>query len=232
MRFSLVATALIIACAICGCGSSQPQATTSSPTETVGPVTDSGPFQSPDFSQPSRLHLIADGGSQVNIGDPEDTFKAAFPRSAAKATSLHDQLPTGADPRHWEAKGWYLDNASRGVGALYYDNRIALAMSQFDSVEDSDVKKEVDQYVDAFGVAQTLDGQRVQYWFWQRGTVILMICAFKNDRNELDLTTALGDSGVMGRLHMSPSTAIDDLRAVERLYGMPSQASNIAAKTQ
>ncbi len=202
-----------------GCGPNQPTANAAPVQPNIAPAAgDNAPFPEPDFSQPSRLFLVSDNNNPIKVGDSDDAFKAAFPRSATKARSLDGDLPLGASPDHWTARGWALDNASRGVGALFYDDKIALVMSQFDNVDEQEVTAEVSKYEMKFGPATHLEGKHVRYWFWPGDPATLMICAFKENRNEVNLTTALGDSSVMNRLHMSYQTAQTDLDAVERLY--------------
>jgi hypothetical protein len=229
-----IAFSILVSMAVWGCGSSPTPAVPETAIADTTPTDpqNSGPFPIPDFSQPSRLHMIADEAAQVNVGDSDDKFKTAFPRSATKSRSLDGQLPVGAEPPRWSAKGWALDNASRGVGALYYENRIALAMSQFDNVEERDVENESKKYVDEYGEATFLPGKHVRYWFWQRGTVVLMICAFKNKQGEMALITAIGDAGVMSRLNMSPGTALEDQKAVEKLYGPLGETSDAVTKLE
>ena len=203
-----------------GCGPSQPTANVAPVQPNVAPAQgDNAAFPDPDFAQPSRLFLVSDNGNVVKVGDSDDAFKGAFPRSATKARSLDGDLPLGASADHWTARGWALDNASRGVGALFYDDKIAVVMSQFDNVDEQEVTSEVSKYEMKFGPPTHLEGKHVRYWFWPGDPATLMICAFKENRNEVNLTTALGDSSVMNRLHMSYQTAQSDLDSVERLYG-------------
>src|SRR5262249_37254266 len=127
-----------------GCGPSQPAvATPAQPTIVATAAVDNATYPEPDFTQPSRLFMVSDDGNVVKVGDSDDSFKAAFPRSATKARSLDGDLPLGASPDRWIARGWALDNASRGVGALFYDDRIAVVMSQFDNVDEQEVTAEV-----------------------------------------------------------------------------------------
>ena len=219
-RFAPAAVLLILFAF--GCGQGQQSAAPVvplAPAENVNEQ-DTGPFPIPDFSQPSPLAMISpDSNAVLKVGDKEDTFNAVFPRSPTKSSSLDNQLPAGATVDHWSAKGWSRDDASRGVGALLYDHRVAVAMQQLDSVTENDVNAEVSRYQTRVGPPQDLEGKHVRYWFWQLGESILMVCAFKDAQNEINLTTALGDEAVMGRLHMTASTAVDDIRTVERLYG-------------
>jgi hypothetical protein len=219
-----------------GCGQSSAPATTpvAASDQSLAANQDNGSFPIPDPNGQSNLFLIPDlgGTAQVKVGDDADAFKAAFPRSATKAKSLDNALPDGADKEHWTVKGWAFDDASRGVGALFYDGKVALVMSQFDSVEEHDVTDEVAKYQTRFQAALQLEGKHVRYWFWPHGSSVLMVCAFKNDQNEINLTTALGDANVMARLHMSSQTAEDDLRSVERLYGPLGAAADAVGNTQ
>jgi len=222
MRFQFVWLGCGLMLIAMGCGQSQaPAVNDSTPNLAVSPTSaEDSALPVPDPNGQSNLYLIPEKDSpiQVKVGGDQDSFKSAFPRSFTKARSLED-LPEGATKDHWTAMGWALDDASRGVGALLYDGKIAVVMSQFDSVEDGDVKNEVSLYQEKFGTPLQLNGKHVDYWFWPHGSAVLMICAFRNDLNEVNLTTALGDTNVMAKLHMSSQTATDDLRSVERLYG-------------
>lgn len=219
-----------------GCGQAPAPAPTPVATQTAPSAAsaDDTPFPTPEFGRQSGLALISDtNGNSVKVGDDEEAFKRAFPREATIARSLRDnEIPVGADPANWTVNGWALDNASRGVGALFYNGKVALAMSQFDNVEENDVSSQVSKYQIPLGPGTTIDGKHVRYWFWQRGTSLLMICAFKNRQNELNLTTAIGDAQVMDRLHMSFSTAEDDMRSVERLYGTVGASREVAGSTK
>jgi len=176
--------------------------------------------------------MMSDSGSVISIGDREDVFKSAFPRSPSDSRSLKGELPIGATGDHWEAIGWELDNASRGVGAVLYDGRIAVAMSQIDKVEEEDVTRESQKYEFKLGPPTKLEGNHVRYWFWPDDAGTLMVCAFKNDRNEINLTTALGDSGVMDKLRMSYQTAREDMGSVERLYNPIGSSRQVSGSTK
>jgi hypothetical protein len=218
-----------------GCGQSEtPVNTPVAATDPAAVTQDEGQFPIPDPNGQSNLYLLSDtnGTARVKVGDDAEAFKTAFPRSATKARHLDDALPVGASPDHWSATGWALDDASRGVGALLYDAKVALVMAQFDRVEEHDVTDELTKYQNLFGVALHLEGKHVRYWFWPHGSSVLMICAFKNDQNEMNLTTGLGDANVMARLHMSSQTAEDDLRKVERLYGPLGTGASAVDNTQ
>ena len=219
-QFCLALSIFFIAACV-GCGqSSSPVASTSTPPADA--PADDGAFPTPDFSQTSPLSLQSDSsvsGGRVSVGDTDDQFKAAFPRSPADSRSLEGQLPVGASAEHWTAKGWDLDNATKGVGALLYDDRVALAMVQLDGVDESYVTKEVANY-QPYGLNQYVGNRKVRYWFWVRGHATLMVCAFQTGPNDLNLITALGDSDVMDRLHMSYSAAQDDAGSVDRMYSV------------
>ena len=206
----------------------------SAPAQTVNRSQDDGPFPAPDFSHTSRLFIFGTADNQqLKVGDDEGAFKAAFPWSVTKSHSLDPEPPQGADADHWIARGWELDNESKGFGALYYDNHLAVVMGQVNGVEETDVSNEVSRYTLKFGPADDqLDGKHVRYWFWKGDPSALMVCAFSKGQKEINLTTALGDAGVMARLHMTYPTAEDDFKSVESLYGPVGQGANVPGNTQ
>jgi hypothetical protein len=231
-------TAIAFTIAVCGCGSNPSETTVTTQTHVHGnaKVTQQstvtsmdtsadvnavpeGPFPAPDLSKASELALVSDDGTRIHVGDEAQAFKTAFPRSAQTSRSLND-LPPGATPDHWSVNGWEYDNASRGIGSLLYDGKIAMAMRQYDDVTTRDVSSEVGKYTSLIPAKpQKVEGKHVNYWFWQDEPVTLMICAFTNDAGHTNLTTALGDSAVMARLRMDVVSAQQDRTAVERIYG-------------
>jgi len=224
--------AAAIVCFAVGCAPGSPAPATTAPATASTATPDTDAFPEPDFMQQSRLFVVSDNGNVVKVGDSDEAFKAAYRRSATKSRSLDGDLPVGATNDHWTARGWALDDASRGVGALFYDDHIALVMSQFDNVDEDTVTAEVSKYEMKFGPPNRLEGKHVRYWFWPGDPATLMICAFKAANNEINLTTALGDSSVMGRLHMSYPAAQQDMDSVERLYSPLAGSEAASGQTQ
>jgi len=181
----------------------------------------SGPLPAPDFTKLSDFGVLADdSATRVHVGDDAQTFKAAFTRPVQTSRSLID-LPLGASADHWTVNGWEDDNASRGVGALLYDGKIALVMRQFDNVPQEFVDTELARYKSLMpGEPQQVEGKHVNYWFWQDSPVTLMVCRFTNAKGQTNLTAACGDSEVMSHLRMDVATALSDRTAVERMYGV------------
>jgi hypothetical protein len=217
--------AIPAACALAGCAQDSPVA----PSNTNGPSVeqDLAAFPTPDFSRPSDYYLVGDHeGSKVQVGDELVNFRNAFPRSVKDSRSL-DELPTGANADHWTVSGWE-DNASRGAGSLLYDGKIAVAMRQYDDVDQKTIDAEVSKYESLFGTPSSSPGNHVSYWFWKVPGAILMICDYKNEKGTRDLTTAIGEPQVMQRLHMSPDAAAADKNIVERIQGPLGKTPNIS----
>ena len=205
--------------ALCGCGQNsapQPAAVPAAGSQTADT------FPVPKWDMTDTRGLIADDKSIVKIGDTGEVFNSHFPRPASLARALTgNDIPMDVpQDTHWSVAGYEYDNASRGVGAILYDNRVAVEMRQLENVQDQDVKDEVARYTDQFDInPTTVFGTRVSYWFWDDTHVRVMICAFKTDQKAFNMTTAAGDDDVADKLGISADAAETSKDTVEHLFG-------------
>lgn len=217
---------------LCGCAqsSSSPSATP----ETTATQPAPGTFPVPKWDMSDRLGLLADDNSLVQVGDSAEIFRSHFPRSASLARSLGgDDIPMDIlQDTHWSVAGYEYENASRGAGAILYDNRVAVAMRQLESVQEQEVQQEVAKYKAQFSTPRTVFSSRVRYWFWEVPPVRLMVCAFKTDQGTYNLTTAIGDDDVATKLGISPDVAETNKDTVEHLFGATGASSAGATNPQ
>lgn len=173
----------------------------------------------PVFENSSDLAILVEGGARLHVGDPVQEFDSAYPRpSLNRATVLHD-LPVASHTAapNYDVRGWSLDTG-QGAGALIYENRVALAMAQFESVDQKTFDDRVKEYQRVYGEAKSVQGRRVNYWFWQRASQTLMLCGYQNEKKLTDLTVAVGDTALMKALSMSPDHAIAVRDSLDKLF--------------
>ncbi len=213
-RMSQAAIAALAISGLSGCQNTSVQAVAVAPQANAAPA-----FPVPKWDMTDRLGLIADDGALVKVGDTGEVFRTHFPRPATLARSLTgDDIPMDVpQDTHWSVTGYDYENASRGAGALLYDNRVATAMRQLESVQEKDVQAEVSKYTGQFSTPRTVFGARVSYWFWEVPPVRLMICSFKTNQGAYNMTTTIADDDVGEKLGISPDIAATSKDTLEHL---------------
>jgi hypothetical protein len=212
------ATGLALVLLAAGCGP-LPESTvddTESPeTRTVAPLT----LRAPDFTVRTSLGLIRHG-RKLRVGDGVDYAFQVFehPRRFFEFS----QLPPGLQPP-FEARGW--ESSEEGFGVIGYGQAVALALHQIERTGEGRLQLLLDVYIDEFGEADVeVRSEQVHYWFWEEDTHRLMIASTRSARGEYTLAVAVGATGVMDTLAMSPSAAREDAREAERLFRETAQA--------
>lgn len=187
--------------ALSGCDAGDLTASgTSKPVETVA---------APASLEPGELALFGPNG-QIHVGEVQDSVEKVFP-APSTSYGVRD-LPPGFHPPY-RARGY--ETVRDGFGALYYGDRVAVAMRTDEDVTADQVQVIVDRYKASFGEPKSeFVSDKVSYWFWYRDARAqrLMVCVAKDTvrPNRLDLTQAVGDALVMTALRMSPQAAEED----------------------
>lgn len=163
------------------------------------------------------LGLLSPGDSEripspqtntLKVGDSPSDVEKIYPTPAA-STSFKELPPGFQAP--YRARGY--ETQHDGLGVIYYDNEVALAMHHEENLSSTDVDNETRAYTSLFGnPTSTLSGRQVRYWFWQVDQRRLMICATmdQHQKDRYDLTVAVGDSVVMDALRMNRAAASED----------------------
>jgi hypothetical protein len=185
----------------------------------------------PSANPNGDLALLVNKGNaelRIRVGDSADEFRAALQRPPSVPRAIQDlppQIPAGA--KNYSVWGWEYDDRSRGAGALLYEDRVAVAMRQLESLQPSEIEQVLAAYRKTFGIPREISGTRVHYWFWSTTNVTLMLCAYKTGEGGQNLTEAVGDAAVMAGLGMSPERANAQKDTLERIFHTPSEPEDV-----
>lgn len=205
MRLSLLAA--IGGFMVAGCGSDPVSETQPVIKEVVAAVAP------PDFSQTTPLALSEDG-VKIQVGDSVASFETKFPKPPK---AIRVELPPKFSGGY-SARGWEMNDGSQGIGAVAYEGRIAAVLRQLSRSSEADVQQVIAAYARSFADPAVVVGATARYWFWERQSQLLMVCAYQPGGQNLSLTTALGDKGVLRELGISQDLASRDIETLRGIF--------------
>lgn len=217
--------------AVLACGCASAPAPSEAPAPAAAAAVPNASFPVPSSNPVGDLGLLVAGErneSRIRVGDSADEFRAVLPRPLSVPRAIQElppQIPPGT--KNYSVWGWEYDDRSRGAGALLYQDRVAVAMRQLESLQQNEIDQVLASYQKSFGIPREVEGPKVHYWFWQTNNVTLMLCAYLTGEGGQNLTEAVGDSGVMGALGMSPERANAQKEILGRIFNTPSSPESV-----
>ncbi len=170
-----------------------------------------------DFSD-TRLALMPEGG-RLAVGDSIANFRAYLPKPRRAYDS--SDVPPGFG-KTFVSRGWTDTAVSASVISL--EDRIVLAMTTEEGVEDNAVQSAIDRYSGYFGYPDETIGQgKFRYAFWRDGGSVLMIGNAFEPEGSQSLSIVVGHPKAMTALSMTPG-------AVRRSFESAIQRLNEAEK--
>lgn len=170
-----------------------------------------------DFSD-TRLALVPEGG-RLAVGDSISNFRAYLPKPRRAYDS--SDVPPGFG-KTFVSRGWTDTAVSASVISL--EDRIVLAMTTEEGVEDNAVQTAIDRYSGYFGYPDETIGQgKFRYAFWRDGGSVLMIGNAFEPEGSQSLSIVVGHPKAMTALSMTPG-------AVRRSFETANQRLEEAAR--
>jgi hypothetical protein len=169
---------------------------------------------------------------EVRVGDEAEKIYPVL-LGARTGGFVSELLPKGLRSPY-TAKIW--QGADDAFGLISYEGKVVVAMVQEMRTNQEHANNVRTAHQDMFGQEQPqiVAGQKVTYYFWDRDLADfqsqrLMIMVFQN-RDNVFLTTAMGDSRVMDVLGMSPQKAREDQAAADEILRSREAGANAAKK--
>ncbi|HSI72512.1 MAG TPA: hypothetical protein VK934_05000 [Fimbriimonas sp.] len=169
---------------------------------------------------------------EVHVGDKsEDTYEKLLDGRTGGFVS--ELLPKGLKSPY-TAHIW--QGADDAFGVISYEGKAVVAMVQEMRTNQEHANNVRTAHQDLMGsdLPQIVAGEKVTYYFWEKDLADqqsqrLMIMVFQN-RDNVFLTTAIGDARVMDVLAMSPAKARDDQVAADEILRTREAGANAAKK--
>ncbi|MDR3691067.1 MAG: hypothetical protein P4L46_16930 [Fimbriimonas sp.] len=171
-----------------------------------------------DVKDTNEIALVVRHGAPITIySNHESAFQRFHDTKTVGFES--DDLPPHFQPPY-SAKTWEEDSLHLGFGEILYNGELVAAIYEEDKANQSRLDGLIRDHQDQVGDLKDtyIDGQHVKYWFWEKDSRRLMICAFPTGRDEIRITVAMGDDVVMDGLGMSIARAHKDQADIDKSY--------------
>lgn len=163
--------------------------------------------------------FLLKGTAKLTLFSTEDEAFRVFPRPSNGFDFFEEAPLTG---ENYVAKGW--QSKVEAFGVVLLRNKVVLAHYTLENADFDTIQSAVREYEAAFGrpAEPTVPGELGSYWFWESGSVRMMIATNKDAKGKSILVLTLGDLDIMNALRMSPEGARQDL--VEARTKLPAPA--------
>ena len=173
----------------------------------------------PTFSlQPgSQKFAILKDGKQLELGASASEAGTVFPKPVGLHVLSVSTLPDSLKKYvYFSAAGW--DSESVGFGAIYEFNKVQAAIytEKHDTLQR--LQGILGNYISTFGnYSNHLTAPNVNAYFWQGGSVRLMVLDQKGSQNTYRVTIALGQNAILDKLRADPNDLARDLAQLRNI---------------
>jgi hypothetical protein len=160
----------------------------------------------PEYTELSRVRL-PNGRRYVSLGDTEEKAISIFPKPS-RGFQLDDTIP--GLPTDFKSKGW--ETGSEGFGVILHDDKVVLAMRQFESVEPdefAELQKGVKE-INGLERFQLVTQDKAEYWFSKMGRDVLVISRVAGVKKRYQVTITIGNEHVLDSLGILRDVKKDD----------------------
>ncbi len=150
----------------------------------------------PEYNDLSALKL-PNGRRFVSLGDTDDKALSIFPKPS-RAFPLEDGIP--GFPSDFHARGW--ESSTEGFGVILHDDKVVLAMHQWESVEPDEfagILANV-QDVNNLGRFQAITKNNADYWYVTSGRDELVVSRIPGAKKRYQVTITVGNQKVVEAL--------------------------------
>ena len=156
----------------------------------------------PEYSDPGKLRLPYNH-RYVTLGETEEHAMSVFPK-ASRSFPLEDSVP--GFPSDFHARGW--ESNSEGFGVILHDDKVVLAMHQYEAVEADDFAAILDNVktinnLDRFQAATI---GNVDYWYVVLGTDELVVSRLPGAKKRYQATITVGNQRLVDALGILKDT--------------------------
>jgi hypothetical protein len=169
---------------------------------------------------PADLRSTSDSLALITESDPlfvGDSFEQVDKLFPSPAGSVPVKELPAAFGTEYEGRGY--DAGSKSFGAIFYADKLALAMTYRSALKVAESSAITKSYHDRFGPPDISVGKGfISYSFWEKESQRLMMCVSTDEKTQLrNLTISVGHKNLMDALRMSDRHATNDVRNAESL---------------
>lgn len=191
-----------IACALLLSGCSQLEPSTDSPN-----VNKNLSVLVPEYVELSKARL-PNGRRFLSLGDSEEKALSIFSRPS-RGFPIEDSIP--GLPADFKAKGW--DSGTEGFGVIIHDDKIVLAMHQYEAIEADEFASILVnvQETNGLGRFQKAMQDKAEYWFVKVGKDIIAISRVAGTKKRYQVTVTVGNEHLMNALGILRDVKKEDI---------------------
>ena len=170
----------------------------------------------PEYTELSKIRL-PNGRRYVSLGDTEEKANAVFPRPSRAFTLLEEIVP--GLPNDFRGKGW--DSSTEGFGVILHDDKIVLAMHQYEGIEPDEFASILENIkaINGLDHFQSVTQDKAEYWFTKFGPDVLSISRLPTLKRRYQVTITIGNE------HLLDSLGI--LKDVKKIDNLPNSEKHV-----
>lgn len=163
----------------------------------------------PEYTEVSKIRL-PNGRRYVSLGDTEEKATAVFPRPG-RAFPPPDEVVPGL-PSDFRGKSW--ESSTEGFGIILHDDKIVLAMHQYEGIEPDEFASILDNIKSINGLDhfQSVTQDKAEYWFTKLGTDVLSISRVATVKKRYQVTITIGNEHLLDSLGI-----LKDVKKIDNL---------------
>ena len=197
-------TLSVVVFAFVACGCSQMDASDEIPT-----VNKSLSTLVPEYTEISKVRL-PNGRRYVALGETEDKAFSVFPKTSRAFLLLDDTIP--GLPLDFKSKGW--ESSSEGFGIILHDDKIVLAMRQYESIEPDEFASILENVKSVNGLDhfQSVTQDKAEYWFVKFGHDEIVLSRVPGPKKKYQVTVTIGNERIIDTLGILKDVKKEDLQ--------------------
>lgn len=162
----------------------------------------------PEYTELSKVRL-PEGRRYVSLGDTEEKALTVFPRSS-RGFDFHEDTIPGL-PSDFKSKGW--ESSTRGFGIILHDDKIVLAMEQFEAMEADEFATLLENIKTVNGLDrfQAITQDKAEFWFTKMGNDVLAISRVAGNKKRYQVTVTIGNEHILDSLGILKDVKKEDL---------------------
>lgn len=150
----------------------------------------------PEYVELSKVRL-PNGRRFLSLGDSEEKAMSVFSRPS-RGFPIEDSVP--GLPADFKSKGW--DSGTEGFGVIIHDDKIVLAMHQYEAIEADEFASILVNIQETNGIDRfrKVMQDKAEYWYVKEGRDVLAISRVAGTKMRYQVTVTIGNEHLMNTL--------------------------------
>jgi hypothetical protein len=150
----------------------------------------------PEYVDLSKLKL-PNGRRFLSLGESEDKALSVFPKPS-RGFPLDETVP--GLPIDFKSKGW--ETGTEGFGIILHDDKVVLAMHQFEGVEADEFANilEIIKTTNGLDHFQSITQDKAEYWFVKYGLDEIILSRVPTMKKRYQVTVTIGNEHILDTL--------------------------------